>query len=277
MNSKIKNKMFDFINSNYYENSIGKSQSNIFINTEQYTFKSSFSSPKYKNKTKENIEEILNKSLSDFIINTNKNLNKKSYFDNIKTSFNKNNIIVPHKEFDYNNFLSKMIEKRKQKSLNKLNKDKNENTFNKMRKNISQNNILKNSNNNNLLNKIFKFTSEIGAENSFLEKNKSKKFLNLDNNSHLNILSLSKGYLSSKNNNINLSQNRYDNNNSYINRNYIKSKSLKTPNNNYNKIYIKDERDRIIDKFMKNNEKTNNEYFSNQQKKNIAKKLNLNF
>ena len=161
--------------------------------------------------------------------------------------------------------------------MNKLNKDKNENTFNKMRKNIRQNNILKNSNNNNLLNKIFKFTSEIGAENSFLEKNKSKKFLNLDNNSHLNILSLSKGYLSSKNNNINLSQNRYDNNNSYINRNYIKSKSLKSPNNNYNKIYIKDERDKIIDKFMNKNGGNKKNYFSNNQKNNGTKSLNFNF
>ena len=107
MNSKIKNKMFDFINSNYYENSIRKSQNNIFIDTEQYTVKSSFSSPKYKNKTKENIEEILNKSLNDFSINTNKNLIKKSYFDDIKTSLNKNNIIIQHKEFDYDNFYQK--------------------------------------------------------------------------------------------------------------------------------------------------------------------------
>ena len=277
MNSKIKNKMFDFINSNYYENSIRKSQNNIFIDTEQYTVKSSFSSPKYKNKTKENIEEILNKSLNDFSINTNKNLIKKSYFDDIKTSLNKNNIIVQHKEFDYDNFLSKMLEKRKQKRINKEIKEENGNIFNKMRKNISQNNILKNSNNNNLLNKIFKFTSEICYENSFLGKNKSRKFINLDNNSHLNILTLSKGYLSSKNNNLYLPKNRYDNNNSYINRNYYKSKSLKFSNNNYNKIDVKDERDRLIDKFMKKNEKNNNDYFSNQQKKNIAKKLNLNF
>jgi hypothetical protein len=277
MNSKIKNKMFDFINSNYYENSIRKSQNNIFIDTEQYTVKSSFSSPKYKNKTKENIEEILNKSLNDFTINTNKNLIKKSYFDDIKTSLNKNNIIVQHKEFDYDNFLSKMLEKRKQKRINKEIKEENGNIFNKMRKNISQNNILKNSNNNNLLNKIFKFTSEICYENSFLDKNKSRKFINLDNNSHLNILTLSKGYLSSKNNNLYLPKNRYDNNNSYINRNYYKSKSLKFSNNNYNKIDVKDERDRLIDKFMKKNEKNNNDYFSNQQKKNIAKKLNLNF
>ena len=249
----------------------------LFLLFEIYLFHHKNVYNQYKNKTKENIEEILNKSFNDFSINTNKNLIKKSYFDDIKTSLNKNNIIVQHKEFDYDNFLSKMLEKRKQKRINKEIKEENGNIFNKMRKNISQNNILKNSNNNNLLNKIFKFTSEICYENSFLGKNKSRKFINLDNNSHLNILTLSKGYLSSKNNNLYLPKNRYDNNNSYINRNYYKSKSLKFSNNNYNKIDVKDERDRLIDKFMKKNEKNNNDYFSNQQKKNIAKKLNLNF
>jgi len=260
MNSKFKNKIFDINNSN--NNTIWKSQKNIFIDIEQYNNKNNFSSSKYKNKTKENIEKFLNKSLNDFTINY-KNEKKKSYFDNIKTSFNKNNIIIQHKEFDYDSFLSKMIEKRKEKNNNKLINNKNENTFNEIRKNISQNNIFKN----NLLNKINKFTSEL--RNPYLGKYKIKELLNFNNNSHLNILILSKGYLSP--------QNRYNNNNLYINKNYNKSKSLKYTNNNYNKIYIRDERDKIIDKFMKKNEKINNDYFSNQKNKNIIKKLNLNF
>ena len=152
-----------------------------------------------------------------------------------------------------------MIEKRK------------ENTFNEIRKNISQNNIFKN----NLLNKINKFTSEL--RNPYLGKYKIKELLNFNNNSHLNILILSKGYLSLQNNNIYSYENRYNNNNLYINKNYNKSKSLKYTNNNYNKIYIRDDRDKIIDKFMKKNEKINNDYFSNQKNKNIIKKLNLNF
>ena len=84
-----------------------------------------------------------------------------------------------------------------------------------------------------------------------------------------NILILSKGYLSP--------QNRYNNNNLYIKKNYNKSKSLKYTNNNYNKIFIRDEIDKRIDKFMKKNEKINYDYFSNQKNKNLTKKLNLNF
>ena len=179
MNSKFKNKIFDINNSN--NNTIWKSQKNIFIDIEQFNNKNNFSSSKYKNKTKENIEKFLNKSLNDFTINY-KNEKKKSYFDNIKTSFNKNNIIIQHKEFDYDSFLSKMIEKRKEKNNNKLINNKNENTFNEIRKNISQNNIFKN----NLLNKINKFTSEI--RNPYLGKYKIKELLNFNNHSHLNIL-----------------------------------------------------------------------------------------
>ena len=79
----------------------------LFLLFEIYLFHHKNRYNQYKNKTKENIEEILNKSLNDFSINTNKNLIKKSYFDDIKTSLNKNNIIVQHKEFDYDNFYQK--------------------------------------------------------------------------------------------------------------------------------------------------------------------------
>ena len=56
MNSKFKNKIFDINNSN--NNTIWKSQKNIFIDIEQYNNKNNFSSSKYKNKTKENIEKF---------------------------------------------------------------------------------------------------------------------------------------------------------------------------------------------------------------------------
>ena len=79
----------------------------LFLLFEIYLFHHKNVYNQYKNKTKENIEEILNKSFNDFSINTNKNLIKKSYFDDIKTSLNKNNIIIQHKEFDYDNFYQK--------------------------------------------------------------------------------------------------------------------------------------------------------------------------
>ena len=57
---------------------------------------------------------------------------------------------------------------------------------------------------------------------------------------------------------------------------YIKPQSLKSSGNN-SKIYIKDERDKIIDNFMFKNGGNQRNYFSNHQKNNGIKSLNFNF
>jgi hypothetical protein len=71
--------------------------------------------------------------------------------------------------------------------------------------------------------------------------------------------------------------NSYNQNNIFsTNYQYIKPQSLKSSGNN-SKIYIKDERDKIIDNFMFKNGGNQRNYFSNHQKNNGIKSLNFNF
>lgn len=289
MNSKFKYKLFDIVNSSLYENSIRKSENNIFTSNDiiiQRRIQTSYSSPKYKNnksyfdkKRKDDIKEMINKSLNDLGINDIKKLNKKSLFDDIQTTINKK-LIVPHKEFDYEKFFSKINDKKKRQK-EKKNKFLNNHSniqFNQI------NNIFQNyKDNGRLMRKISDLKSEMKNNTLFLEKSNK---INLENNnlSQKNLvnnrfLNLSKENLNPKNNNIlwynELSSYHRFKNYSSINNNYKKPKSLKYSYDK-SKIFIKDQNDKIIDKFMNKNALNNNEYFSN-QKKNNSKKLNLNF
>ncbi len=302
MNSKFKNKLIDIFNSSFTGNSIRKSQNNIFTDNSLFLKKrieNSSSSPKYQRNNsftyqrynkKDSIKEMLNKSLNDLGINIPKNPNRKTYFDDIQTSLNKKRI-VQNEDFDYEEYFSKINEKKRKKSFNDLLNANNDLLNNNTRNNINKNQIYKNyANNGYLLKKISAFATENKIDNPLLGKLKNKQPINFDNDDSLSIrqfkvnhgrlLNLQKGNLTYKNYNNVLSVNNlnsYNQNNIFsTNYQYIKPQSLKSSGNN-SKIYIKDERDKIIDNFMFKNGGNQRNYFSNHQKNNGIKSLNFNF
>ncbi len=303
MNSKFKNKLIDIFNSSFTGNSIRKSQNNIFTDNSLFLKKrieNSSSSPKYQRNNsftyqrynkKDSIKEMLNKSLNDLGINIPKNPNRKTYFDDIQTSLNKKRI-VQNEDFDYEEYFSKINEKKRKKSFNDLLNANNDLLNNNTRNNINKNHIYKNySNNGNLLKKISAFATENKIDNPLLGKVKNKQTINFDNDESLSIrqfnklnqgrlLNLQKENYTYKNYNNILSThnlNSYNKNNIFSsNYQYIKPQSLKSSGNN-SKIYIKDERDKIIDNFMFKNGGNQRNYFSSHQRKNGSKSLNFNF
>ena len=302
MNSKFKNKLIDIFNSSFTDNTIRKSQNNIFTDNSLFVkkkFENSSSSSKYQRNNsftyqrynkKDNIKEMLNKSLNDLGINIQKNTNKKTYFDDIQTSLNKKRYIQ-NEDFDYEEYFSKINEKKRKKSFNDLLNANNDLLNNNTRNNINKNQIYKNyANNGYLLKKISAFATENKIDNPLLGKLKNKQPINFDNDDSLSIrqfkvnhgrlLNLQKGNLTYKNYNNVLSVNNlnsYNQNNIFsTNYQYIKPQSLKSSGNN-SKIYIKDERDKIIDNFMFKNGGNQRNYFSSHQRKNGSKSLNFNF
>ena len=303
MNSKFKNKLIDIFNSSFTGNSIRKSQNNIFTDNSLFLKKrieNSSSSPKYQRNNsftyqrynkKDSIKEMLNKSLNDLGINIPKNPNRKTYFDDIQTSLNKKRI-VQNEDFDYEEYFSKINEKKRKKSFNDLLNANNDLLNNNTRNNINKNHIYKNySNNGNLLKKISAFATENKIDNPLLGKVKNKQTINFDNDESLSIrqfnklnqgrlLNLQKENYTYKNYNNILSThnlNSYNKNNIFSsNYQYIKPQSLKSSGNN-SKIYIKDERDKIIDNFMFKNGGNQRNFFSSHQRKNGSKSLNFNF
>ena len=303
MNSKFKNKLIDIFNSSFTDNTIRKSQNNIFTDNSLFLKKrieNSSSSPKYQRNNsftyqrynkKDSIKEMLNKSLNDLGINIPKNPNRKTYFDDIQTSLNKKRI-VQNEDFDYEEYFSKINEKKRKKSFNDLLNANNDLLNNNTRNNINKNHIYKNySNNGNLLKKISAFATENKIDNPLLGKVKNKQTINFDNDESLSIrqfnklnqgrlLNLQKENYTYKNYNNILSThnlNSYNKNNIFSsNYQYIKPQSLKSSGNN-SKIYIKDERDKIIDNFMFKNGGNQRNYFSSHQRKNGSKSLNFNF
>ena len=303
MNSKFKNKLIDIFNSSFTDNTIRKSQNNIFTDNSLFVkkkFENSSSSSKYQRNNsftyqrynkKDSIKEMLNKSLNDLGINIPKNPNRKTYFDDIQTSLNKKRI-VQNEDFDYEEYFSKINEKKRKKSFNDLLNANNDLLNNNTRNNINKNHIYKNySNNGNLLKKISAFATENKIDNTLLGKVKNKQTINFDNDESLSIrqfnklnqgrlLNLQKENYTYKNYNNILSThnlNSYNKNNIFSsNYQYIKPQSLKSSGNN-SKIYIKDERDKIIDNFMFKNGGNQRNYFSSHQRKNGSKSLNFNF
>ena len=289
MNSKFKNKLLDIFNSSFTGNSIRKSQNNIFTDNSLFIKKriENSSSPTYQRNNsftyqrfnkKDNIKELLNKSLHDLGINLQKNTNKKTYFDDI--------------QINYEEYFSKINEKKRKKSFNDLLNANNDLLNNNIRNNNNKNQIYKNySNNGYLLKKISAFATENKIDNPLLGKLKNKQTINFDNEESHSIrqynllnqgrfLNLQKGNFNYKNYNNVLSMNNlnsYNKNTNFSNNyQYIKPQSFKSSKNN-SKIYIKDERDKIIDKFMNKNGGNQKNYFSNHQKNNGTKSLNFNF
>ena len=302
MNSKFKNKLLDIFNSSFTGNSIRKSQNNIFTdnslfikkrieNSSSQTYQRNNSFTYQRFNKKDNIKEMLNKSLHDLGINLQKNTNKKTYFDDIQTSLNKKRF-VQNEDFDYEEYFSKINEKKRKKSFNDLLNANNDLLNNNIRNNNNKNQIYKNySNNGYLLKKISAFATENKIDNPLLGKLKNKQTINFDNEESHSIrqynllnqgrfLNLQKGNFNYKKNNNVLSMNNlnsYNKNTNFSNNyQYIKPQSFKSSKNN-SKIYIKDERDKIIDKFMNKNGGNQKNYFSNHQKNNGTKSLNFNF
>ena len=204
MNSKFKNKLIDIFNSSFTGNSIRKSQNNIFTDNSLFLKKrieNSSSSPKYQRNNsftyqrynkKDSIKEMLNKSLNDLGINIPKNPNRKTYFDDIQTSLNKKRI-VQNEDFDYEEYFSKINEKKRKKSFNDLLNANNDLLNNNTRNNINKNHIYKNySNNGNLLKKISAFATENKIDNPLLGKVKNKQTINFDNDESLSIRQFNK-------------------------------------------------------------------------------------
>ena len=192
MNSKFKNKLLDIFNSSFTGNSIRKSQNNIFTDNSLFIKKriENSSSPTYQRNNsftyqrfnkKDNIKELLNKSLHDLGINLQKNTNKKTYFDDIQTSLNKKRF-VQNEDFDYEEYFSKINEKKRKKSFNDLLNANNDLLNNNIRNNNNKNQIYKNySNNGYLLKKISAFATENKIDNPLLGKLKNKQTINFDN------------------------------------------------------------------------------------------------
>ncbi len=305
MNAKVKSKLLDIFNSSFTENNnLNKSQNNITLDTDilERKIKNSSSLPKfpqynYVNRSlkKDKIKDILNKSLTELGFSNSRNT--KSYFDNINTTTEKyfggkKQIVVTHKEFDYNNFINKMDEKRKKNNndiFNYNNEFNNNNIINKysIRKNNNNNN---NTNiNNNLRKKICAFVNELQIENPLKGKSiMNRPMATFDNNynngnysspfyqgrinnlTRSNFSNVFNFNPSSSSNKFNYSLKR--NNEKYSNDLFNQTiKSSKYSANNFWKKY--DDKDELINNFMKEYEKKK----SGNNRKNSLNKINLNF
>jgi hypothetical protein len=306
MNAKVKSKLLDIFNSSFSENNnLNKSQNNITLDADilERKIKNSSSLPKfpqynYVNRSlkKDKIKDILNKSLTELGFSNSRNT--KSYFDNINTTTEKyfggkKQIVVIHKEFDYDNFINKMDEKRKKNNndiFNYNNEFNNNNIINKysIRKNNNNNNNNTNINNN-LRKKICAFVNELQIENPLKGKSiMNRPMTSFDNNynngnysspfyqgrinnlTRSNFSNVFNFNPSSSSNKFNYSLKR--NNEKYSNDLFNQTiKSSKYSSNNFWKKY--DDKDELINNFMKEYEKKK----SGNNRKNSLNKINLNF
>ncbi len=201
MKTNFRSKLHDIINTSFSENTLNKSQKNIFIETDSYLdkkIKTSNSQPKYKNilnsynynnsnSNKENIQDILNRSFSELGIKRKQKIDtssKKSIFDDIQNDtidfIGERNSTKP---FNYESIIHNIKKNNRKKTKNILlgfnnndfnfsyqnsNYNNNNNYNNTYNNNIYSNKVLfipKNSNNNyQLKKKLFNFANELKNE-----------------------------------------------------------------------------------------------------------------
>ena len=242
MKTNFRSKLHDIINTSFSENTLNKSQKNIFLETDSYLdkrIKTSNSQPKYNNilnsynynnlnSNKENIQDMLNRSFTELGIKRKPKVDsssKKSIFDDVHNDtidFIGENTLK--KNYDYDSIIHNIKINNRKKTKNFLLGMNNNNEFNSKYYN-NNNKIITNknsfSNNYQLKKKIFNFANELKNEynyNSLSFVNKPVSTIQNDfsysspfNNGRINNLTKGK-YISNLFNNDNLYQKNHRNN-----------------------------------------------------------------
>ena len=281
MKTNFRSKLHDIINTSFSENTLNKSQKNIFIETDSYLdkkIKTSNSQPKYKNilnsfnynysnSNKENIQDMLNRSFSELGIKRKKKvdtLSKKSIFDDIQNDtidfIGERNST---KSFNYESIIHNIKKNNRKKTKNILlgfnnndfnfsyqnsNYNNNNNYNNTYNNNIYSNKVLfipKNSNNNyQLKKKLFNFANELKNEfNSNSVSYINRPVSTIQNN----FITYSSPFNNGRINNLTKGNN--------ISKIYDNDNSLQLNNRSVNK-------NKTIDVGL-NNSRNHNKYFSN--------------
>ena len=282
MKTNFRSKLHDIINTSFSENTLNKSQKNIFLETDSYLdkrIKTSNSQPKYKNilnsfnynysnSNKENIQDMLNRSFSELGIKRKKKvdtLSKKSIFDDIQNDtidfIGERNST---KSFNYDSIIHNIKKNNRKKTKNILlginNNDCNityQNTNNN-----NNNNHYNNTYNNNIYSNKVLFIPKNPINNYQLKK----KIFNFANELKNDFYSNSISYI---NRPISTVQNNFITYSSPFNNGRINNL---TKGNNISKIYDNDNslqlnnrsvnKNKTIDVGL-NNSKNHNKYFSN--------------
>ena len=281
MKTNFRSKLHDIINTSFSENTLNKSQKNIFIETDSYLdkkIKTSNSQPKYKNilnsynynnsnSNKENIQDILNRSFSELGIKRKQKIDtssKKSIFDDIQNDtidyIGERNST---KSFNYESIIHNIKKNNRKKTKNILlgfnnndfnfsyqnsNYNNNNNYNNTYNNNIYSNKVLfipKNSNNNyQLKKKLFNFANELKNEfNSNSVSYINRPVSTIQNN----FITYSSPFNNGRINNLTKGNN--------ISKIYDNDNSLQLNNRSVNK-------NKTIDVGL-NNSRNHNKYFSN--------------
>ena len=282
MKTNFRSKLHDIINTSFSENTLNKSQKNIFIETDSYLdkkIKTSNSQPKYKNilnsynynnsnSNKENIQDILNRSFSELGIKRKQKIDtssKKSIFDDIQNDtidfIGERNST---KSFNYESIIHNIKKNNRKKTKNILlginnndcnityqntNNNNNNNHYNNTyNNNIYSNKVLfipKNSNNNyQLKKKLFNFANELKNEfNSNSVSYINRPVSTIQNN----FITYSSPFNNGRINNLTKGNN--------ISKIYDNDNSLQLNNRSVNK-------NKTIDVGL-NNSRNHNKYFSN--------------
>ena len=281
MKTNFRSKLHDIINTSFSENTLNKSQKNIFIETDSYLdkkIKTSNSQPKYKNilnsynynnsnSNKENIQDILNRSFSELGIKRKQKIDtssKKSIFDDIQNDtidfIGERNST---KSFNYESIIHNIKKNNRKKIKNILlgfnnndfnfsyqnsNYNNNNNYNNTYNNNIYSNKVLfipKNSNNNyQLKKKLFNFANELKNEfNSNSVSYINRPVSTIQNN----FITYSSPFNNGRINNLTKGNN--------ISKIYDNDNSLQLNNRSVNK-------NKTIDVGL-NNSRNHNKYFSN--------------
>ena len=281
MKTNFRSKLHDIINTSFSENTLNKSQKNIFIETDSYLdkkIKTSNSQPKYKNilnsynynnsnSNKENIQDILNRSFSELGIKRKQKIDtssKKSIFDDIQNDtidfIGERNST---KSFNYESIIHNIKKNNRKKTKNILlgfnnndfnfsyqnsNYNNNNNYNNTYNNNIYSNKVLfipKNSNNNyQLKKKLFNFANELKNEfNSNSVSYINRPVTTIQNN----FITYSSPFNNGRINNLTKGNN--------ISKIYDNDNSLQLNNRSVNK-------NKTIDVGL-NNSRNHNKYFSN--------------
>jgi hypothetical protein len=265
MKTNFRSKLHDIINTSFSENTLNKSQKNIFLETDSYLdkrIKTSNSQPKYNNilnsynynnlnSNKENIQDMLNRSFTELGIKRKPKVDsssKKSIFDDVHNDtidFIGENTLK--KNYDYDSIIHNIKINNRKKTKNFLLGMNNNNEFNSKYYN-NNNKIITNknsfSNNYQLKKKIFNFANEL--KNDF--NSNSISYINRPVTTiQNNFITYSSPFNNGRTNNLTKGNN--------ISKIYDNDNSLQLNNRSVNK-------NKTIDVGF-NNSRNHNKYFSN--------------
>ena len=200
MKTNFRSKLHDIINTSFSENTLNKSQKNIFLETDSYLdkrIKTSNSQPKYNNilnsynynnlnSNKENIQDMLNRSYSELGIKRKIKVDsssKKSIFDDIQNDtidfIGERNSTKP---FNYESIIHNIKKNNKKKTKNiLLGINNNDSNFTYHKTNYNINNNINNNYNNSYKNNIYSNKILFTPKNSINNYQLKKKIFNFAN------------------------------------------------------------------------------------------------